>query len=141
MEAGVTHVIENISAVVARTSVYARRAWRQMVWDACVGLFLVLMLTIAGGLLVYAAFAFARTLVPDYAAAFGVAVVIGAACAVVYLVCSRAAERRPFRVRSVRAGSVAAGAASPPPSTAALALMAALAVTRACGRSRPRADC
>lgn len=140
METGVTHVIENIGAVAARMSVYARRAWRQMVWDACIGLFLVLMLTIAGGLLVYAAFAFARTLMPDYAAAFVVAVVIGTACAVVYVVCSRAAERRPFRARPARADSVPASAVSPPPSTAAIALMAALAVTRVCGRSRSRTD-
>lgn len=137
-------VIESIGVVAARASVHARRAWRQMVLDACVGLFLVLMLTIAGGLLVYAAFAFAQTLMPDYAAALSLAVLIGLLCAVVYIVYSRADERRPLvsRVAPVQpAEPAAAGTASLPPSAVSLALMTALTVARLCGRNRTRSDC
>ena len=145
MEAGVSSVIESIGVVATRASFHARRAWRQMVLDACVGLFLVLMLTIAGGLLVYAAFAFAQTMMPDYAAALSLAVLIGVLCAVVYVVYARADERRSLAARAAPvqpAESVsAAGAASLPPSAVSLALMTALTVARLCGRSRGRSGC
>lgn len=138
-------VIESIGVVASRASFHARRAWRQMVLDACVGLFLVLMLTIAGGLLVYAAFAFAQTMMPDYAAALSLAVLIGLLCAVVYVAYSRADERRSLDSRAARvqpAESAAAGAASLPPSAVSLALMIALTAARLCGRSRgTRSDC
>lgn len=133
-------VIESITVMAARASFHARRAWRQMVLDACVGLFLVLMLTIAGGLFVYAAFAFAQTFMPDYAAALGLAVVIGLVCAVVYyVVYVRAEERRSIAVQPIAPASVTADAtASLPPSAVSLALATALAVARLCGRSRSR---
>ena len=136
-------VIEGISGVVAGVSFHARRAWRQMVLDACVGLFLVLMLTIAGGLLVYAAFAFAQTMMPDYAAALSLAVLIGFVCAVVYyVVYVRQDERRPIASQPVAQASVTADAtASLPPSAVSLALMTALTVARLCGRGgRTRSD-
>ena len=137
-------VIESIGGVAVRASVHARRAWRQMVLDACVGLFLVLMLTIAGGLLVYAAFAFAQTMMPDYAAALGLAVLIGLMCAVIYY----AVYAREDRARSVattpqpvaHASVTADATASLPPSAVSLALMTALTVARLLGRSRTRAD-
>lgn len=137
-------VIESIGVAAAHVSFRARRAWRQMVLDACVGLFLVLMLTIAGGLLVYAAFAFAQTMMPDYAAAFALAVLIGLLCAVVYYVVYARQDQRQQSVapQSVARASVTADAtASLPPSAVSLALMAALTVARLCGRSRPRSDC
>ncbi|MGE0096597.1 MAG: hypothetical protein AB7M05_18530 [Alphaproteobacteria bacterium] len=136
-------VIESIGVAAAHVSFRARRAWRQMVLDACVGLFLVLMLTIAGGLLVYAAFAFAQTMMPDYAAALTLAVLIGLLCAVVYyVVYVREDQRRSVAPQSVARASVTADAtASLPPSAVSLALMAALTVARLCGRSRPRSDC
>ena len=136
-------VIESIGVVAVRASVHARRAWRQMVLDACVGLFLVLMLTIAGGLLVYAAFAFAQTMMPDYAAALSLAVLIGLVCAVVYY----AVYAREDRARSVatpqpvaHASVTADATASLPPSAVSLALMTVLTVARLLGRSRTRAD-
>jgi hypothetical protein len=111
-----------------------------MVFDACVGLFLVLMMTIAGALLVYAAFAFAQTVMPDYAAALVLAVVIGLLCAVVYYaVYGRGEERRAVTVQPVARASVTADAtASLPPSALSLALLTALAVARLWGRSRSR---
>ena len=142
MEAGVSSVIEGLSGVVAGVSFHARRAWRQMVLDACVGLFLVLMLTIAGGLLVYAAFAFAQTMMPDYAAALSLAVLIGLVCAVVYYVVYVRQDRRPVTPQPVAQASVTADAtASLPPSAVSLALMTALTVARLCGRGgRTRSD-
>jgi predicted lipid-binding transport protein (Tim44 family) len=139
----VSSVIESIGVVAARASFRARRAWRQMVLDACVGLFLVLMLTIAGGLLIYAAFAFAQTLMPDYAAALSLAVLIGLLCAVVYYaVYVRDDERRSTAAQPVAQASVTAdAAASLPPSAVSLALMTALTVARLCGRSRTRSGC
>lgn len=138
-------VIESIGVVATRASFHARRAWRQMVLDACVGLFLVLMLTIAGGLLIYAAFAFAQTMMPDYAAALSLSGLIGLLCAVVYIVYSRADERRSTVARAApvqpATESVAAGPASLPPSAVSLALMTALTVARLCARSRTRSDC
>ena len=136
-------VIESIGVVATRASFHARQAWRQMVLDACVGLFLVLMLTIAGGLLVYAAFAFAQTMMPDYAAALSLAVLIGLLCAAVYYaVYVRADERRTTAPRPAAHASVTAGAtASLPPSAVSLVLMTALTVARLCGRSRTRSDC
>lgn len=135
-------MIESIGVMATRASFHARRAWRQMVLDACVGLFLVLMLTIAGGLLVYAAFAFAQTMMPDYAAALGLAVVIGLLCAIVYYaVYARADERRSVAPQPVAHASVTADAtASLPPSAVSLALMAAITVARLCGRGRARSD-
>ncbi|MHB1218374.1 MAG: hypothetical protein ACYC1L_09285 [Alphaproteobacteria bacterium] len=136
-------VVEGIGVVATRASFLARRAWRQMVLDACVGLFLVLMLTIAGGLLVYAAFAFAQTMMPDYAAALSLGVLIGLLCAAVYYaVYVRADERRGAAPRPVAHASVTADAtASLPPSAVSLVLMTALTVARLCGRSRTRSDC
>ena len=140
MEAGVSSVIESVGVVATRASFHARRAWRQMVLDACVGLFLVLMLTIAGGLLVYAAFAFAQTMMPDYAAALSLAVLIGLLCAAIYYaVYVRADARRSTAAQPVARASVAA--ASLPPSAVNLALMTALTVARLCGRSRTRSGC
>lgn len=140
MEAGVSSMIESVGAIASRASHQAKRAWRRMVLDACVGLFLVLMLTIAGALLVYAAFAFAQTVMPDYAAALSLAVVIGLLCAAVYyLVYVRSEERRAVTVQPVAHASVTADAtASLPPSALSLALMTALAVARLWGRSRSR---
>lgn len=134
-------LIESIGVAAARVSFRARRAWRQMVLDACVGLFLVLMLTIAGGLLVYAAFAFAQTMMPDYAAALALALLIGLLCAVVYyLVYVR--QDQSIEPQSVARASVTADAtASLPPSVVSLALMAALTAARLFGRGRTRSDC
>lgn len=144
MEAGVStvsHVLESIGGVAARASVHARRAWRQMVLDACVGLFLVLMLTIAAALLVYAAFAFAQTMMPDYAAALTMAVVIGLVCAVVYyVVYVRPDEDRSVPQPVVHASVTADASASIPPSAVSLALMTAITVARLFGRGRTRSD-
>jgi hypothetical protein len=138
----VSSVIESIGVVATRASFHAKRAWRQMVLDACVGLFLVLMLTLASGLLVYAAFAFAQTMMPDYAAALSLAVLIAVLCAVVYYVAYvREDGRRSVPAQPVAHASVTADAtASVPPSAVSLALMTALTVARLCGRSRPRSD-
>lgn len=134
-EVAVSSVIESLGVAVTRASIHARRAWRQMILDACVGLFLVLMLTIAGALLVYAAFAFAQTMMPDYAAALVVAAVIALVCVAVYVFYLRAGEVRSAAVPAVSASSVA-GSAGLPPSAVSLALMTALAVARLCGRGR-----
>ena len=138
-----SNVIDTIGVVATRASFHARRAWRQMVLDACVGLFLVLMLTIAGALLVYAAFAFAQTIMPDYAAALALAVFIGLVCTVVYyVVYVRPDEHRHTAPQPVAQASVTADAsASLPPSAVSLALMTALTVARLFGRSRSRSDC
>ena len=134
-----SNVIESIGVMASRASFHARRTWRQMVLDACVGLFLVLMLTIAGALLVYAAFAFAQTMMPDYAAALSLAVVIGLVCAVVYYMVYVRDDRRSVAPQPVAQASVTADAtASIPPSAVSLALMTALTVARLCGRGRTR---
>lgn len=139
-------VIEGIGAVATRASFHARRAWRQMVLDACVGLFLVLMLTIAGGLLVYAAFAFAQTMMPDYVAALSLSVLIGLLCTVVYYTVyvrgekRRAATAEPAAQPIAHASVTADATASLPPSAVSLVLMTALTLARLCGRSRTRSD-
>ena len=73
----------------------ARRAWRRMVMDICIGLFMVVLLALGSGFAVFALYAFAADILPRYAAAALVGLAAFAACGGVYAATVPRSGRRP----------------------------------------------